>query len=218
MVRRAAHRRTRVHRSGAKAIARRALREVNKIKSNIETHFLNGAFSVSPVFAAPTVTHISAITAGDAVGNRSGDMVSMVSLQIRGAIELTDPTGIFENECVRIIVFIDKTGEVVRTDLDELLADENTLLSMRDAVHMNDFRVLMDKTVTFQNLSLNTDSSLRFFQFFKRFKRPVKIRYLGTASNTVEENQVYMGIQVLQSVAANSVEVNGRTLIKFTDL
>ncbi len=203
---------------GAKAIAKRALREVNKIKSNIETKHFIQTQAMSPVAGTATIAHLSAISGGDTVQSRDGDMVSAKSLQIRGTIQLIDPTGTFENDVVRIIVFIDKNGEVVRTDLDELLDDPTNLNALRDPTHMNDFRVLMDKTVTFQNLSLNTDSSIRFFSFFKRFKRPIKIRWLNTTGTNVEENQFYIGVQVAKSIAANSIEVQSRSNLKFTDM
>ncbi len=205
-------------RRGAKAIARKALREVNKIKSNIETKHFIQTQAMSPVFGTETVRHLSAIDSGDSVQQREGNMVSVKSLQIRGTIELTDPSGIFENEIVRIIIFTDKTGEVVRTDLDDVLDVPASLNAVRDPIHMNDFRILMDKTVTFQNLNTNTNSSLRFFSFFKRFKRPIKIKWLNITGTNVEENQFYIAAQVDRTAVANSVEINSRSILKFTDL
>ncbi len=205
-------------RRGAKAIAHKALREVNKIKSNIEHKFLEVTIAQTPVAGTEGVTHLTPITDGTDAFERVGSMVSLKSIQIRGTIGLVDPTGTFENEVVRLLVFIDKNGEAVHTTLDDVLLDAAVLESMRQPQHMNDFRVLMDKTITLQNLSLNTDSSLRFFSFFKRFKRPIQIRFDGVAGTAVEENQLYLGVQVLQSIAAGSVVISGRSLIKFTDM
>ncbi len=203
---------------GAKAIAKKALREVNKIKSNIEVKFQEETISKSPVAGTAGIQHISKLAEGVGDNQRLGNQVSAVSLQIRGSIEMSNPTGIFENELVRIIVFIDKDAETLKTDLDDLLLDTTVFFSMRDPAHMNDFRVLMDKTITLQNLSLSTDSSLRFFSFFKRFKRPIKIKFDAPAESDTEENAIYIAFQVAESVLAGSIVVTGRSIMKYTDM
>ncbi len=205
-------------RKGAKAIAKKALREVNKIKQSIETKWHSIAVTAASVVAGtPVVEHLTDIDQGDSAQLREGNHVNIQSLQIRGAIKLDDPTGVFENELIRIIIFIDKTGEAVRTTVTNLLIAAN-LVNIRHPVHMNDFRVLMDKTMTLQNLSLNSDTSLKFFQYFKRFKRTIRCKWLdGTGSNP-EENQLYFAILVNSNLLANAVSFAGRAMIKFTDL
>ncbi len=206
-------------RRGAKAIAVKALREVNKIKSNIESKFKTTAMTVASVVAGtPSVTQLTDIDVGDTVNNREGNMASLQSINIRGVFTLDNPTGTVENEIVRVIIFIDKEGEVVRTDLDEVLDLQTTINGLRDPIHMGDFRVLLDKTMTFQNLSLATDSSLKPFSYFKRFKRAIKCKWISGTGTAPEANQIYMAIQVSTTVGANTLAYIGRVIVKFTDL
>jgi len=119
---------------------------------------------------------------------------------------------------IRIIVFVDKTGEVVKTDVDELLFTPTSISSVRDPIHMNDFRVIMDRTITLHNLNVNTNSSLRYFQMKRSFKRPITCRYLNVTGTNVEENQIYIGFMVGNTLLANSVEINGQAIIHYTDM
>ncbi len=205
-------------RRGAKSIAIKALREVNKIKSNIETKFLVTPINFTSILAGtPQVLQLTDINTGDTVSSRDGNMISLKSVNIRGIMGVNDPTGTAENEVFRLLLFIDKEGEVVRTDLDELLETQTAINGLRDPVHMGDFRVIMDKLITTQNLSLSTNVSFRSFQVFKRFKRPIKVRYLDTVGTNPEANQLYFATMVHNNAAASSTTFVGRCIVKFTD-
>ncbi len=204
----------------ALTIAKKALREVNKIKKMVELKHIEQSIDFSSIIAGTAqLQHLTQVDSGDLPVERDGNMISVRSIQIRGMITGFDFTGTNENEVYRLMVWADKHSSVVATAMQPRLLTDDTVLSNRNPVFMNEFKVYWDKTITLANKGVSAaGKTFRYFEYFKRFSTPLIIRYDGSAGTSVEDNQLYFGAMVFANAAVSQAIVNAKCIIKYTDL
>jgi len=174
--------------------------EVQQIIHNRgEYKYYDRGFFYNPVSTGATVTHLTYVAAGSTVSNREGNRVEMQSIQLRGSIvtAATEPN----DTVLRFVLFVikDTHQEDIETNASATMAKvftADSLITLRNPVYMSDYRIIFDKTIIIPatNPSATGLASTRIFKYYKRFKKPIEVRYISNATTYeyLSNNHMYL--------------------------
>lgn len=142
-------------------------------------------------------------TEGAALNQRVGRKVSVVKLQMRGMINVTNQTNQTASDAaasVRLVLYIDQQTNGTMAQGEDIMNASaaanalNTVCSMQATKNFGRFRVLTDKTLVIQNPNMVWDGTnveqgglIKPFKITIKFKKPVVVRYNGTNGGTIAD-------------------------------
>ncbi len=230
----ATKRRRRVMRSIRRTPARANARTGGFV--DIENKFLDlelTSTALSSTWAAynPTTADcISATAIGNTESTRDGRVYYINSVHLKGSIRATtleSQTGPISDLLARIVVVMDtQTNAAEVTALDVMDGDQtDDVYSFRNLQNTKRFRVLMDKTIKVPRASINTNEGAANlfaagtwisypFQYNLKFKKPVKVRCVGTTAvvGSISDNS----IGVIAVASSTEVSLNYQSRIRFS--
>lgn len=185
---------------------------LKKIKKMIQIKYNDESLSTNIASDAPVITHVSAIGAGTDESDRVGDQLLAQSIHLRVQYtQAVDTTAI-----VRTIIVIDRqqVGDTAPTFAQLLTSasvEQNLNLSTAGR-----FQVLWDHTKVLMPLS--ADANIKYYiNKYIKLRKPVSIRYNGTASTDIQKNGIYL-MQISDRAAASSpVGQTGTIRLGYTD-
>lgn len=198
------------------ALAKTAARRV--INSQFEKHYYDydGGTVNLPVSYSSSIYKLTAVTAGSSDSTRSGDRLTIKSLQIRGTLAVADTHNV-----MRVIIFqyLGDDGVAVPTSGQILEAPWFNTINHVNAPYAKDYVgykviVLWDSTYV-----LNQDNQAKQFQImltagnFKRKAKPF-IQYQAASSNGV--GNIYM-MAVSDSGAVTHPTITWVSRLRFID-
>ncbi len=156
---------------------------------------------------AGIVSHLTGIAQGDSSQNRDGLRIKIHSLQ--GKITLTSNDANPTWEGVRIILFIDKHCQELNPAVGDVLETANWV-AFREHEGFTRFKIFYDKTWVLRNQQVGWNAqtvqteTVRYIDYFKKWKRPLNIAYSGTAAPVANAitNNIFM--LAISSDAANN--------------
>ncbi len=157
-----------------------ALREVNKLKAQIEikTIFFQQN-QVIPAAGTAQLNSILIVSAGDAQNQRDGDKVVVTSVSMRYRIE-TDLTET-EDALYRVLLVYDRRPNGALAAIDAVLqnSDWNGLYESGDSRYRGRFQILMDRSITLGGSNGMGLSEVHGDKFY--IKRSFKHEYNSTS-------------------------------------
>lgn len=160
------------------------------------------------------VVSLTGIAQGDTSGNREGLNIHLQSIQIDG----TYSNGTTGNATKgRLILFMDREVHGTYPTINDVLDSGWTIDSLPDHEKKMRFRILMDRKII-MTPQYNGQTLRRRFKYYKKFKKPKKIFYLGTAATESSQgkNNIY-AIVLSEYATPNGITPAMTCRIKFTD-
>lgn len=172
--------------NSAKAVANKALREVNKLKQNVEMKYTE---TVDSVVSTGTWSLVGndylTMAQGDSSITRDGEKATLQSIEVKGFVE---PDGdIAEGSLIRVVLYwtADPTAFTLSAPMES-----DSIISFYNLNYKPKIRVLMDRTLNI-GASLNAQatgtalSSYRYATFSKKIKLRKQLRWdTGTSVPT----------------------------------
>ena len=184
--------------TSASAIARTALREVNKLKAASGPHLKDfqdlDLFDAAGLGNIAFVEHLTAISAGDLESQRNGENINLRSVLVDGSIN--QASGI-PSSTVHVALIQDKRQEsdadptyatVYSTDLTGAGGDGLTKV-FRNSVNLARFRVLWSDVMVVDGDGY--PGHTKYFRKFIKFNKTNKVVYNGANTNDIERNGLY---------------------------
>lgn len=192
-----------------KKIAKRALKEVNKMKKSVEVKY--STQDIAPTIAGSTATWgtavgLTAISQGTTKITRIGDKITMKNLQCRTVISKNASET--ANPLIRAVMLIDRKSTATPPTGD-IIFDANSIygnINNTDNTYKGRFQILFDKT-----FNIPTTIRSKPLQIFI----PRKIPFIY-ASGTITKNNIYWLI-CTDGTNSHAITWNIRYKLAFTD-
>lgn len=155
---------------------------------------------------------------GDDQTNRSGNSILAQSLQFRLVFK-GDPLCGTDVLCRFIVYKAKDCNGAIPTDTNLLQAVD--VKAMRNRLYNGDYKVLYDKVKLLPQTSVSASANtpFRFCQYYKQFKRPIKITYDDTTAviASCERNHLFFLALCSWGADAYSPTADGQFRVRFTD-
>ncbi len=171
------------------------------VQGDAETKHLETVISIANAVAGTgVVLPISLIATGDTDILRDGSEILVKTVQINVQV-MGDADMTFDSFArIMLIQTMDCKGVLPVIINDIMEADD--LSSFRDWDHRRDHRVLWNKVVNLPMRSAAADNvrPFRYLKFFKRFKKGLKVNYIGNTNliASASRNQLFVMVMVNQ--------------------
>ncbi len=178
---------------------RMTVAKVKKIISGAsEAKYLDTELDTNVVWAANSnQVCITLCPQGLDIADRIGSEIYLQNLQWRIQV-LTPPTVCYQDQMVRVIMYIAKDCEGAIPTITNLLNNDN-VISFREWEHKGDFRVLIDQTRVLRQTALNRAVDINnicgtFFKGYKKFTKPIRTTYsnIGGAIANADRNHLFV--------------------------
>lgn len=161
--------------------------------------------------ATGVITQLSNIAQGDTTISRDGSQCKIVSILIKGFVEIHASA---TNTVVRLMLIQDKqTNEAIYATSD-LLSDVSTVDSVvasRNLDNTHRFRILWDKQITLSN----TGQGIKFFNFYKKVQ--ILLRYDNAAAAITSLTQNSLSLLRISNEATNEPGIVANIRVRFID-
>lgn len=195
--------------------ARKVMRVVRPEGKYIDTAFLHNTGLTA------TVTHLTAVPAGDTASERSGRKITLRSLLLRMSAQI-DTDNVF-GDYVRVILFQDKQQVGDTTPAASDVLQTVNPISPLNGNSGNRFKVLKDYYFPLSGGAIGAGDAnvsangIKTFKFFKKFNNPTMLQFNGDAGTDIQKNGLYM----LCVCAFNTVDgystVSGSIRVRYID-
>jgi len=179
------------------AKAEQALRIANATKRllNVEKKHNDVAATQNPTSSSWLATLLNGVAQGDSNESRDGSSVKMLSLYIKGYVNINSSTS---RSIVRLVVIHDKVPDGVAPNASEVF-DANDVNAMYNTEYMGTkYTILCDKTYSVSDGGNNN----RPFKIYKKLNN--KIRFSGTGSAITDISQGALWLYVISDEATNT--------------
>lgn len=195
-------------RKTALPIAMKALREVNKLKEDIEVKYHDTITGPTTITSSGDITRIAQIPSDTTNQGRIGDSVKTGHVELRITFETS--TAQVAGTAVRMILFRGKKeNQVLYTSADIL--DASGIRSPYNFTERNRFTVLKDVTFTMDDLTVGGKNK----NSMVLFKKLVGKITFGAGNSNYENGGVYL--LFITDVAANQPNYKIHSRVTFTD-
>lgn len=139
-------------------------------------------------------------TQGDDFNNRQGRKVQVLSLKLRGYINVpsqANQTATDAGQLIRIILVMDKQTNATQLNSEDVITSGGGTVALQmfqNPAFFGRFRVLKDKSFALQNPNMSYDGTnieqnglIKEFKFTIKFKKPVTIHFNSTNGGTVAD-------------------------------
>ncbi len=152
----------------------------------------------TPIGGTGLVILISGIAEGDTSLTRDGEVAEIASIELKVKLQ-GDADAIAGSENRIILVRAVKNIEGVLPSIDEVLATDSTF-SFPDQDSRGDFKIYLDRTVLQQSPNVATHTRISYFEYYKRFKTPLKITFDGANATIADAERGHWFIILLTNV------------------
>lgn len=147
-----------------------------------------------------TVNALFAPTTGNDINNRIGRKVDVRNIRIKGIINCAaqaDQTGADSSLTCRIVLVQDKQTNAAQLNAEDVFdsGDATQAVYMfRNLAFLNRFKILKDKSFTFQNPNMTFDGTnieqaglRKYFKINFKFRKPLRVTFNSTNGGTVAD-------------------------------
>lgn len=156
---------------------------------------------------------INAIAQGNTSETREGLWINVLSLQLKAYFEVSSSQT--ANKCIRLMIIRDELNQGAAPAITDVLESAN-MNAFPKHENRARFRILYDKKI---NLTLQSNGVGTTVQrnYYKKFKRPIKCHYIGTAASAANtgQNALYL-FYCINSTGAYDPGINIRWRMRFT--
>lgn len=154
------------------------------LASEAETKYhVKSLSSTLPDTSSALVTDLTGIATGDGVSSREGNEIFVKSINARMRLDIADTWNY-----IRVLMFTWSGSDTPTVaDILESTSGGHEFLCSYEPDRTTPFHVFVDKTVR-----LDVTTPTRIVNLSHRFKKPLKVTYDATASNSYGDKQIWM--------------------------
>lgn len=207
-------------RRGALTTARKALREVNKLKAASGPHLKDidndDAFMSAGTEVVTDTSAVTFISAGDGETDRTGDFINVRSILLDGSLNTVGNS----NSMVHIAVVVDTQqapdtnpsySDVYETAPVSAVNGSGLYKIRRQEDSLGRFRVLWSKVLRVAD----SNNPSTYFKKYINFKKTHKVEYNGTGSGDIQKNGIYVIARCDGVAGATAPLMSWTTRIRF---
>ncbi len=165
-----------------RAIAKKALRKVNKINKNIEVKYFDSVSGIT-VDNDGNVVHLTGIAQNDLVDGRTGNQVTVTKIEGRYTIDI-DPTDLSISFRIILLQDTQQVTDVAPAVLD--IMQVSTPVAPINRPRMKRFKILKQRLFTLSN----SGKTMQAFTWI--IKTNINVRWNGTGAGDIQRNNLYM--------------------------
>lgn len=190
---------------------------VSKVKSIVRNQVLERKRITQGTAAVITNTgtikySLHNIAQGDDEDERIGNVITATGFSYKGT--LYNNGSATNGTMVRIILFQDyQQVSDIEPDYDDVF-QSNTIDSELNLTNKGRFKILWSSLFTI-NMGFSGQVVKRYIQKWIKFKRPIKIRYNGTAGTDIQKNGLYL--TMISDQATNTPTLDDRFTMYYVD-
>lgn len=202
----------------AKKIARKALREVNKLKEDKEILWKDYHFNASAMpNGTPVVSLLNGVAVGDDHETRNGMKIRMLTLSWKGNMGI-QPGDIGQQVGCRVVVVYDRDTDQTALTWDDVITGTNDHQGLYD-IYKNKgrFQIFYDRTFTFQTGCINSLAykSSNAFKGFRKINRQTEFVDASATVASIAKGSLY--IMVLPYGNSLTMGMTGWFRIRYTE-
>lgn len=181
-----------------------------------ESKFIDTAISETPVIGTSDIVLLNGVATGDIDNSRDGEALMVTSIQYK--LQVQSDVDMTQDIHVWIILVIKKDVRGQTIAVDKLyVSDSGQALRLVD--NSKNFHILSRRMVTLKAPEVALHQDLMIAEYYKKFKKPIKIKYKTTASTVtaLDRNAIFV-IFMTDGVATKLPSISGNIRVTFKDI
>lgn len=197
----------------APTVPLRLSRRITRLERSKELKYLDTTLAATNITNAAGYFYITGVGQGDTSLQREGLKICIKSLQIKFRLLISAAQG--SEDMTRVVVVQDRHNNGTPPTWLEVF-ESLSVMSLREHENPTRFRILFDK-VTDTSLKASATDYYKIFKYYKKFKKPIYCKYVGTGSTEGNQGNHGMWIMTLSTTTSNHPIISGECRIRFTE-
>ncbi len=181
-----------------------------------ESKFIDTAITETPIAGTSDVVDINVVGIGDTDSLRDGENLLVTSVQYN--IHCTADANITKGTICRLLLVLKRDVRGATVTIPNLFVSD-TIISMRQVQNSKNFKILSAKNFVIQPPDIAGDQKVVMIRFYKKFKVPIKVKYLSTAATIagIDRNSLHL-IFMTDATATFLPSFSGQVRVTFKDI